>query len=1086
MKKQILSVSLLTALAIGAAAETPLWLRDVAISPDGSTVAFTYKGDIYTVASAGGHALQITSDRNYDASPVWRPDGRQIVFRSNREGSDDLYVVDAKGGTPRRLTTHSGSERPLAFLNDSVVLFSANIHPSMQAIQGPFQAQTYAINIDRPSARPSMWLSVPVMAADADASGRVIYQDRKGYEDPLRKHERSSGTADIWLMENGRFTKLTDFNGHSLNPLWKPGSTDTFYFVSEEDGTLNVYERSVDGKNKRQLTKFDRHPVRSLSASDNGMLAFSWNGEIYTMKPGSEPAKLNIEIVADNYDTDAVKYYTGSGVSRFTPSPDGEEVAFVIRGDVYVTNTKYKTTRRITNTPAQERNVSFSPDGRSLVYDSDRDGQWQLFTAKIKDPSQKQFAYATDIIEEPLYSCATSAQQPAFSPDGKKVAFLENRNELRVIDLDSRKVTTALEGRFNYSYSDGDIPFEWSPDSRWLLTSYIGIGGWNNKDIAIVAADGSEVIDLTESGYDDNSPQWALGGKAITYCSGKYGMKSHGSWGNQEDVFVMFLDTEAWDNFANSEEEAELYAKEKEADESKDDSSDDSSKKKGKKKKKDDKADKKDDSVKPLEFDLANRKYRVARLTPVSALIGSYYLDPKGLNFYYMAVAPNGDFNLMKRNIQKDETSVLISDLNGGFEPDAKGENLFAYNGSGGITKIAIPSGESKPVAFEAIYERKPSLEREYIYGHMWKQVKDKFYDANLHGVDWEGYGKDYARFLPHINNNRDFADLMSEILGELNASHTGARAYSGGASLPTASLGAFFDPAYEGDGLKVAEVLPRSPLASKKANVKPGDIITSINGRPIEAGKDYFSMLDGLAGRKTRLTVKRASGKEDEITVKPIGQGYERNLLYQRWVERNQAIVDSLSGGRIAYVHVQGMDSPSFRTVYDQLLGKYRNREAVIVDTRYNGGGWLHNDIALLLSGKEYVRFEPRGQYIGSEPFSQWTKPSVMLVNESNYSDAHGTPFVYQTLGIGDVVGAPVPGTMTAVWWETQIDPQLVFGIPQVTSKDLQGNVLENRQLNPDVLIYNNPGDVLNGSDAQLEGSVRHLLNKLDSAKSK
>ncbi|MDE6176138.1 MAG: peptidase S41, partial [Paramuribaculum sp.] len=457
MKKQILSVSLLTALAIGAAAETPLWLRDVAISPDGSTVAFTYKGDIYTVASAGGHALQITSDRNYDASPVWRPDGRQIVFRSNREGSDDLYVVDAKGGTPRRLTTHSGSERPLAFLNDSVVLFSANIHPSMQAIQGPFQAQTYAINIDRPSARPSMWLSMPVMAADADAAGRVIYQDRKGYEDPLRKHERSSGTADIWLMENGRFTKLTDFNGHSLNPLWKPGSTDTFYFVSEEDGTLNVYERSVDGKNKRQLTKFDRHPVRSLSASDNGMLAFSWNGEIYTMKPGSEPAKLNIEIVADNYDADAVKYYTGSGVSRFTPSPDGEEVAFVIRGDVYVTNTKYKTTRRITNTPAQERNVSFSPDGRSLVYDSDRDRQWQLFTAKIKDPSQKQFAYATDIVEEPLYSCATSAQQPAFSPDGKKVAFLENRNELRVIDLDSRKVTTALEGRFNYSYSDGDI-----------------------------------------------------------------------------------------------------------------------------------------------------------------------------------------------------------------------------------------------------------------------------------------------------------------------------------------------------------------------------------------------------------------------------------------------------------------------------------------------------------------------------------------------------------------------------------------------------------------------------------------------------
>lgn len=177
-------------------------------------------------------------------------------------------------------------------------------------------------------------------------------------------------------------------------------------------------------------------------------------------------------------------------------------------------------------------------------------------------------------------------------------------------------------------------------------------------------------------------------------------------------------------------------------------------------------------------------------------------------------------------------------------------------------------------------------------------------------------------------------------------------------------------------------------------------------------------------------------------------------------------------------------MDSPSFREVYDRLLGKYRNCDAVIVDTRYNGGGWLHNDLAQLLGGKEYVRFSPRGQYIGSEPFSQWTKPSVMLVNESNYSDAHGSPYTYQTLKIGDVVGAPIPGTMTAVWWETQIDPTIVFGIPQVTSLDMNGNVLENKQLNPDVLIYNTPDNVLRGVDDQLIGAAKHLLKKLDAQK--
>ena len=319
----------------------------------------------------------------------------------------------------------------------------------------------------------------------------------------------------------------------------------------------------------------------------------------------------------------------------------------------------------------------------------------------------------------------------------------------------------------------------------------------------------------------------------------------------------------------------------------------------------------------------------------------------------------------------------------------------------------------------------------------------------------------------------------MSEILGELNASHTGSGHRGNGASLQTAELGAFFDPAYEGDGLKVTEVLPRGPLAAKKVDVKPGDVILSIDGKTIEAGKDYYPLLEGKGGKKTRLEIKRANGKTDFAEIKPMQRWYMSDHLYQRWVEHNQAVVDSLSGGKIGYVHVEGMDGSSFQTVYDQLLGKYRNCDAVIVDTRFNGGGWLHNDIALLLGGKEYVRFMPRGKYIGSEPFSQWTKPSVMLVNESNYSDAHGTPFVYQTLGIGDVVGAPIPGTMTAVWWETQIDPSLYFGIPQVTSVDMKGNVLENHQLNPDVLIYNNPGDELRGNDAQLAGAVKHLLSK-------
>ena len=1078
MKKKIIASAVLAASFAGMSA-APLWLRNTAIPPDGATIAFTYKGDIYTVKSTGGDARRITSG-GYNTSPVWSPDGSKIAFASDREGSMDIYVVSGKGGSPKRLTTYYGRETPLAFVDSSHVAFSASVQPDRNAAQGDFGNQVYIVDLE--GNRPSMFVSYSMPALSFGKDGRVLYQDKKGFENEWRKHERSSGTSDIWLLEDGHHKKLTSFNGHDLNPVWAPDGG--FYFISEEDGTLNVYKRSVDGSKKTQLTKFTTHPVRSLSASADGKLAFSWDGEIYTLTEGGAPSKVAVNIVTDDYAPEERKSVMRSGATSMAVSPDGEMVAFVLRGDVYVTSTEYNTTRRITDTPAQERVVDFAPDGRSIVYDSERDGIWQLFTTEIKDPEEKSLLYATELVEKPLYKGDKPAFQPDYSPDGKKVAFLEDRTTLRVLDLKSKEVTTALDGKFNYSYTDGDIGFEWSPDSRWILIDYIGVGGWNNSDIALVKADGTEVVDLTESGYSDGAPQWVMDGKGVAYSTGKYGYKSHGSWGNESDVMVMFLDGDAFDKFNMTEEELKLAEKaEAEAKEKAEKADKDKKDKKKDKKKKDDKKEADKDDVKPLKFDLENRRYRMARLTESSSRMGSYFLAPKGDKFYYVAPSPDGR-SLYERNLKVGDTRVLAKGLSAwNMIPDKDGKNLFVMTSSG-IKKVSLSDGSQKSINFEADYTRRPADEREYIYNHMWRQVLDKFYDVNLHGVDWAKYKEEYAKFLPYIDNNNDFAILLSEILGELNASHTGGRYYGSGAGMPTATLGAFYDESYDGDGLKIAEIIKRGPLSSVSLGIENGDIILAINDSLITAGKDYFPFLEGKTGKKVKLDVRKSDGKKKTVYVKPISYGDNSELLYQRWVERNAAVVDSVSGGRIGYVHVQGMDSPSFREVYDRLLGKYRNCDAVIVDTRYNGGGWLHNDLAQLLGGKEYVRFSPRGQYIGSEPFSQWTKPSVMLVNESNYSDAHGSPYTYQTLKIGDVVGAPIPGTMTAVWWETQIDPTIVFGIPQVTSLDMNGNVLENKQLNPDVLIYNTPDNVLRGVDDQLIGAAKHLLKKLDAQK--
>lgn len=1074
--KQLAVIAILSAAPMALNAETPRWLMTPAISPDGKTIAFSYKGELFTVPAKGGNTLQITSNKAYDSNPVWTPDGKRIVFLSDRESSDDLYITSAAGGVPTRLTTHSGKETPLAFLNDSILLFNASLLPGAKTSRAPFFTQIYTLNVNKPGSRPTLYLSLPVYSANVNSKGEIIYQDRKGYEDPYRKHERSSGTSDIWMYYKGKFDQLTDFNGSDQSPVW--GKGNFFYYLSEKDGTLNVFESQVGVENEKQLTHFEKHPVRSLSSSNNGILAFSWDGDIYTMTAGSDPQKVNININADLYDGDVVKKYVNSGVSNIAVSPEGNEIAMIIRGDLYVTNTKYKTTKRITSTPDQERTMSFSPDGRSIVFDSDVDGIWQLFIAKIKNPDEKEFAYATDIEIAPLYKTETSAMGPIFSPDGKKVAFLENRGEIRVIDIDTKKVTTALEGKYNYSYEDGDIEYTWSPDSEWLLTSYMGPLGWNNMDIAAVRADGSEVVDLTESGYNQNQPKWAFDGKALVYTTAKYGMKAHGSWGNQEDIMLMALDGDTWDKFNFTEEEADRYEQEN-SDKEKEPSQ--VKEKKTSKAKKSKKSKKTQEEKKRSELDFSNRRYRTKRLTGTSANILDFYLSPKGDKLYYIAQSPDGDYNLMVSDLKKGETSVLVAETPAGMEADLKGENLFLLSNDG-VKKISIPDGEVKVVEFEAPYDRHPSLERQYMFNHMAKQVEDKFHDKAMHGTDWSYYTDYYREFLPYISNNRDFATLLSETLGELNASHTGGRYYSHGADLKTASLGAFFDPDYSGKGLKIAEIFPRGPLANKSADVKPGDIIISIDGSEIEPGSDYYTLLEGKAGKRVRLEIQTGNGEKKFITVRPLSSETESEMAYQRWVERNEHIADSISGGKVGYVHVQGMDTKSFQNVYERLLGKYRNYDAVVVDTRFNGGGWLHNDLALLLSGKKYVTFSPRGEDIGIEPFSQWTKPSVMLVNEANYSDAHGSPYAYQQLGIGDVVGAPVPGTMTAVWWETQIDPSVIFGIPQVTNKGNDGTVLENTQLNPDVIIYNEPGDVEAGKDAQLEGAVLLLLEKINS----
>lgn len=1067
-----------------AMAVTPLWMRDVRISPDGKEIVFCYKGDIYKVSAKGGEAVQLTTQDSYESSPVWSPDGKQIAFASDRFGNTDVFVMPANGGSARRLTTNSASEIPSAFTPDGkFIVFSASIQDPASSALFPTSAMTELYKVSAEGGKTEQILGTPAEMVCFNAAGdKFLYQDRKGFEDEWRKHHTSSITRDVWMydMASGKHTNLTKRAGEDRNPVLSSDGKEVFFLSERNKGSFNVYSFPLDNPEQvKPLTSFSTHPVRFLSLGGDGTLCYTYNGEIYTQKQGGKPSKVNVSLTRDDQEIPVTLTYT-RGASEAVVSPDGKQVAFIVRGEVFVTSVEYGTTKQITHTPEAEEGLSFGADNRTLVYASERDGNWQLYKAEIERKEDLNFPNATLIKEEVLLPSKTVERMyPKFSPDGKEVAFIEDRIRLKVLNLETNKVRQITDGSTWYSLSGG-FNYAWSPDGKWFTLEFIGNKHDPYTDIALVSADGKgELVNLTNSGYTSSSPKWTMDGNAILFTTERYGMRNHASWGSLDDVMMVFVNQDTYDKFRMSKEDYELQKElEKEQEKAAD-------KKDGKKKedKKEDKDKKEEaDKVKDIVVELEGIQDRIVRLTPNSSSIASAILSKDGESLYYLSAFERG-FDMWKMDLRKRETKLLHKMGSGwaDMEMDKEGKNLFVL-GSGSMQKMDLGGEKLKPISYRAEMKMDLAAERAYMYDNMCREEQKRFYEVNMHGVDWKAMTANYRRFLPHINNKYDYAEMLSELLGELNVSHTGGR-YRPGVKEATASLGLLCDWNYTGKGMKVDEVVEKGPFDRKTTRVKPGVVIEKIDGQPVDA--DFSALLNGKAGKKILVSCYDVQSKErwDEV-VKPISGGALSSLLYERWVKQRAADVDKWSNGRLGYVHIESMDDGSFRTVYSDILGKYNNREGIVIDTRFNGGGRLHEDIEVLFSGQKYLTQVIRGREACDMPSRRWNKPSIMVQCEANYSNAHGTPWVYKHRQMGKLVGAPVPGTMTSVNWVQMQDPDLIYGIPVIGYRLPDGSYLENKELEPDVYVLNAPETVVKGEDTQLKAAVDELLKELDAKK--